>query len=165
MGHATSVLSAGMLILAGCAPRLDEPPPQDPAAERAAVEAAVTYWFDSAVARLDTAAIARGVTPTFAILEDSVWYDREGFVAFVASLPSLLGGPFAIRYSLGDWRTAVRGDVAWTSFRNRAVVTPSTGEPFPLDWRETAVLVNVDGRWLIDRYQSAPVASPPAAPR
>ena len=67
----TSVLIIGAsLVFASCT----TPPPQavDPAVERAAVERAITQWFDAGLAAGDTAAIRRGMTPTVAILEDSV---------------------------------------------------------------------------------------------
>lgn len=133
------------------------PPATDPIAERAAVERAITQWFDAGLATSDTAVIRRGLSAGAAILEDSVWYDREGFIKLVQSWPALVGGSFTARYALSDWRTDVHGDVAWTSLRNRAVVTPQAGPPMSLDWRETAVLTKVDGAWLIDRYHSAPV--------
>jgi ketosteroid isomerase-like protein len=132
-------------------------PVADLAVERAAVERAITEWFESGMAPLDTMAVRRGLADDFTILEDSVWYDGDGFVAFVAGLPALLGGPFTTRYELSDWRTTVEGDVAWTSMRNRAFIRLQNGSPLNLDWRETVVLRRRDGRWLIARYQSAPV--------
>ena len=78
-------------------------------------------------------------------------------MAFVAGLPARFGGPFSTKYDLSDWRTVVEGDVAWTSLRNRALVSPQKGSPVHLDWRETVVLRKRDGQWLIARYQSAPV--------
>lgn len=145
------------LALVNCTNGGSPPPVADPAVERAAVERTITVWFDSGMAPLDTAAVRRGLADDFAILEDSVWYDGDGFVAFVAGLPALFGGPFTTKYELSDWRTTVEGDVAWTSMRNRAFITPQNGSPVHLDWRETVVLKRRDGRWLIVRYQSAPV--------
>lgn len=145
------------VALLSCARPGPPPPASDPATERAAVESAITVWFDSALAPLDTAAVRRGLADDFAILEDSVWFDRDGFVTFVAGLPTMFGGPFTTKYVLSDWRTTVEGDVAWTSLRNRALVTPQKGSPVRLDWRETVVLRKRAGRWLITRYQSAPV--------
>jgi hypothetical protein len=130
----------------------------DAAGDVAAVETALTQWFDSGIGVVDTARIRAGLVPGAAILEDSIWYDASSFIAFLNdSLPKALGGPFTIKFTLSDWRTSVQGDVAWTTLRNRAVVTPTSGEPMPLDWRETAVLKRVDGKWLIDRYHSASV--------
>ena len=110
----TITLIAGLIVvLASCT--APAPPATDPAVERAAVERAITQWFDSGLAVGDTTVIRRGLTPTVAILEDSIWYDQAGFVKFVQSLPTLVGGPFTLRYSLTDWKTTVHGDVAWTS--------------------------------------------------
>ena len=132
-------------------------PPADPVAEHTAVEQAITTWFDSALARLDTAAVRAGVADDFAILEDSVWYDRDGFVKFVADLPALIGGSFTLTYALSDWKTTVEGSIAWTSLTNRAVLTPAKGAEIRLAWRETAVLRKEGPLWLIVRYQSAPI--------
>ena len=149
---------AATVIACGTSP---SPPsstvPADTAADRAAVERAITQWFDSGIAVGDTAVIRRGMTPTAMTLEDSVWYDREAFIAFIQSLPAMLGGPFTVEYSLSDWKTTVRGDVAWTSLRNRAIGRMAKGDTLRLDWRETAVLTRDDGAWRIDRYHSAPV--------
>jgi hypothetical protein len=156
-----SIASAAtfVLVCASCAAPAPTPeaPPTDPAAERAAVERAITQWFDSGIAPGDSAVMRRGLTATAAILEDSVWYDRAGFIDFVVGFPKVVGSPYTMRFALSDWRTTVEGDVAWTSLRNRAVLTPEKGKPMNFDWRETAILTRVDGAWLIDRYHSAPV--------
>jgi len=143
-----------MPILVACSKAV---PPADPVADRKAVEQAITTWFDSALARLDTAAVRAGLAEDFAILEDSVWYDRDGFVRFVAGLPALMGGPFTLKYALTDWKTTVEGPIAWTSLTNRAVLTPAKGAEVRLAWRETAVVRKTGPRWLIVRYQSAPI--------
>jgi ketosteroid isomerase-like protein len=154
MRHTTHLAGLTCLLVGCAAPAL---PVSDSAAERAAVERAITTWFDSGLARGDTTIVGRGLTGTAAILEDSVWYDRAGFITLVQSFPTMVGGPFTLRYTLTDWRTAVQGNVAWTSLRNRAVLTPQKGTVMNLDWRETAVLTKGDGRWRIERYHSAPV--------
>ncbi len=151
------VLISLLLVIVSCTAPAPSVSAGDPAVERAAVERTITVWFDSGMAKLDTAVIRRSLADDFAILEDSVWYDRDGFVAFVASLPTQMGGPFTLSYDLSDWRTTVQGDVAWTSLRNRAVLTPQKGAPMLLDWRETVVLRKTGGAWLVARYQSAPV--------
>jgi hypothetical protein len=150
-----ALIAGVIVVLTSCAAPAPSAP--DPAVERAAVEQAITQWYDSGVAVGDTAVLKRGLTPTFAILLDTVWYDKAGLIKYVSSLPSLLGGPFTWRYTFSDWRTQVHGDVAWTTFRDRAVLTPQNGAPVPYDWWETVVLRKVDGAWLMDRYQSAPV--------
>ncbi len=150
-----ALIASVIVVLTSCA--APAPRAADPAVERAAIERAITQWYDSGVAVSDTAVMKRGLTPTFAILVDSVWYDKTGIIKYVSSLPSLIGGPFTWRYAFSDWRTRVHGDVAWTTFRNRAVLTPQKGAPVPFDWWETVVLTKVDGAWLIDRYHSASV--------
>jgi hypothetical protein len=152
-----ALTAVALALSLGCSAPPPANPPVDEAAERAAVEAAITQWFETGLATGDTAVVGRYLAPGFAILEDSIWYDRPGFLGFVSSLPSLVGGPFTIRYSLSEWKTNVQGDVAWTSLRNRAVLKPEAGDSLLLDWRETVVLQKIDGSWLINRYQSAPV--------
>lgn len=148
------VLGAGLV---GCASGEEASEPAEHAADAPAVEAAVNGWFNTAIASLDTAAVSAGLTSTFLILEDTLRMDRAGFARYVAQQIASIPGPFTIRYTFSEWDTRVAGDVAWTSFRNRAVLTPSQGEPTNLEWLETAVLQRVDGRWLIERYHSAPV--------
>lgn len=151
---------AGIVSLLGsvaCAQRESPPQQIDVVVDRAAVERTITVWFDSALATLDTARVRASLADDFAILEDSVWYDRDGFVAFVAGLPSLVGGPFTLEYALSDWRTTVEGDVAWTSLTNRALLVPAKGDTLRLAWRETAVLRRRDAAWQIARYHSAPI--------
>ncbi len=150
----------GVVSLLGaiaCAQRETPPPQREATQDRAAVERTITTWFDSALATGDTARVRASLADDFAILEDSVWYDRDGFVAFVAGLPALVGGPFTLRYALSDWRTTVEGDVAWTSLTNRALLVPAKGDTLRLAWRETAVLRRRDSTWQIARYQSAPM--------
>ena len=146
----------GLLALTGCAPPASLPP-IDHAAAEAAVERTITVWFDSAIATIDTAALRAGLAEDFAILEDSVWYNRDSFVTSIAELPKVVGGPFTLKYDLSDWRTTVEGNIAWTSLTNRAVFTPAKGAVMRLAWHETVVLRKRDSRWLIVRYQSAPI--------
>jgi ketosteroid isomerase-like protein len=146
-----------VLALPVCVSCAQPAPPADPVAERAAVERAITTWFDSAIATADTAAVRGALAEDFAILEDSMWYDRDGFVALIAGLPAAIGGPFTLKYELSDWRTTVDESVAWTSMTNHAVLTPAKGAPLRLAWRETAVLRRSDARWKIVRYHSAPI--------
>lgn len=72
----------------GCA--ASPSPAIDTAADRAAVERAVSVWFDSGLAVGDTVAVVQGLTASAAILEDSVWYDRAGFVKLVQSIPQIV---------------------------------------------------------------------------
>ncbi len=122
-----SVRLLTLFCIAVGACRTPAPPATDPAADRAAVEQAIAQWFDAGLAAGDPAAIRRGLTTNAAILEDSVWFDRDGFVKVIQSLPEMFGGPFTIQYSLSDWQTTVHGDAAWTSLRNRAVLTRRRG--------------------------------------
>jgi ketosteroid isomerase-like protein len=146
-----------LLLAAACGVQNSEQSATDPAVDRAAVERSITVWFDSGIAVQDTNVVRNGVADDVAILEDTVWYDKNGIIAFVANLESVFGGPFTLRYTLSDWRTVVEGDVAYTTFRNRAVATPANGAAIPMHWLETAVLRRSGDKWLIVRYQSATV--------
>lgn len=155
MRRIASIVS--LLGTIACAQREIPQPQRNAAADRAAVERTITVWFDSALAAVDTARVRAPLADDFAILEDTVWYDRDGFVALVAGLPSLIGRPFTLTYTLSDWRTTVEGDIAWTSFTNRALLVPAKGDTLRLAWRETAVLRRRDTAWQIARYHSASI--------
>ena len=145
----------GLLALPNCA----QPAPSLPvdAAAKAAVERTITVWFDSAMATLDTAALRAGLAEDFAILEDTLWFDRDSFVASVAEMPKFIGGPYTLKYELSDWRTTVEGNIAWTSLTTRAVLAPTKGAVMRRAWHETVVLRWRDSRWQMVRYQSAPI--------
>lgn len=152
-----AALAAGC---AGPAPRVDA------AAERAEVESFLATFFDSALATVDTAAVRRGLAPDFAILEDSVWYDRDGYVKLIAETSTLFGGPSA-SYQRSDHHTSVDGPYAWTSFVTLGTLhlTDSVrmrlklplGVPLEKRYRETAVLRRSGNGWVIVHWRSSTI--------
>lgn len=147
-----AAIAAGVLA---CRPA--EPPPAGAGAqaEVAAVKQVLDDWY-TAIERHDAAGIERPLTETFVIFEDTTRYGRaellkgitEGFAAGVQT---------SARSQL---ETTVRGDVAWSSFRNHEVFTPTNGTPETLDFIETVVFVRDDGRWKMDRYHATRVNRP-----
>lgn len=120
--------------------------------EAAAVEAAVVDFFD-AITAYDYDALRRRTTSDFELVEDSLVLDLSGFVDLIEPYEDRDAG---ITYRLSDFVTEVRGPVAWTRYRNRAVL--QTGEDtMRLRWLESAVLLREDGAWRIDRLHSTPV--------
>lgn len=118
----------------------------------AAVEAAVADFFD-AITGYDYEALRDRVTSDFELVEDTLVLDLQGFIDFIE--PYEERGA-TITYELSDFNTEVRGDVAWTRYRNEGLLRSGEDE-IPLEWLESAVLLNVGGDWRIDRLQSSPV--------
>jgi hypothetical protein len=98
----------------------------------------------------DTAGTAKPLTASFFIYEDTTKYRR-------AELLEGINGGFGAGVqtaTFSDVETTVRGEVAWSSFRNREIFTPITGKPRTLDFVETVVFVKDGGTWKIDRYHA-----------
>ena len=120
-----------------------------------AVQQTVDSWLNNAIAHLDTAGVARYLTPTFGSTEPVGWLDRHSFLEWITTFEKDFGGPFTLKYSLHDWHTKVHGDVAWTSLTNDGILTVKGQRPKYMRWAESGVLVRQpDGRWLIDQYHS-----------
>lgn len=151
MSRAAILWLPASLLLVGCAsPQADEA--QLDAARTDSAEQAVMTFFD-ALEAMDFSALDSAVTRDFELVEDTLVLDLEGFVAFLE--------PFAeagarITYSFSDFNTEVRGPVAWTRYRNDAVLVMN-GRETELEWLESAVLLRTPEGWKVDRLQSAPV--------
>ncbi|MBY0489328.1 MAG: nuclear transport factor 2 family protein [Gemmatimonadaceae bacterium] len=146
-----------LTVAAACRTRGGAAP--TPQAEARAVEGAIRAWYDASE-RKDSAAYFNRLLPTFFIFEDTTRYDREAIVRLVVSS----FGSGTDRATITDWHTEVAGDVAWTSFRNTEVFTPTNGAPgAPRRYLETAVLRKVQGEWKIERYHATRINRP--APR
>lgn len=145
-----SVLTCSFL-LAACA---SEAPPSDAElqAEMDAAEAVVVEFFD-AIEAMDFEALEATVTSDFELVEDTLILDMAGFIEL---LQPYADAGATIEYVFSDFNTEVRGDVAWTRYRNRAVADME-GQEMHLEWLESAVLLKQDEGWKVDRLQSAPV--------
>jgi len=153
----TTMMAFLAMVLGACAPA-SAPPRPVPASETRAVEAAIQQWYDAS-ARHDSASYAALMLPEFFILEDTTRYDRT-------SILSLVVAGFARgvdRATITDWDTQVSGDVAWTTFRNTEVFTPTGGAPgSPRRFLESAILRKVGGQWKLARYHATRINRPAA---
>jgi hypothetical protein len=62
---------------------------------------------------------------------------------------------------MSGFATEVRGDLAWTSFRNEEVWRPvGGGKPDSLSFLETVVFERRGGVWLMERYHATRVNRP-----
>ena len=125
-----------------------------------AVERALREWYDASE-RHDSVAWVRAMLPTFFIFEDTTRLDAN-------TLTRLLFGsaPTGIdRATLHDFATQVRGDVAWTSFQNDEVYTPTGAPPLPVRrYLETVVFRRVGGAWRMERYHATRINRPAPGP-
>ena len=145
------LLAAAVTTAIGCQ---TSRPPEDDARE---VEAVLRRWYDASE-KHDSASWTDVLLPNFFIFEDTTVYDKP-------TLSRLVAEGFAAgtdRATLSDFKTAVSGDVAWSSFRNDEVWTPAGGKPeAPRRFLESAVFRRVDGRWFLERYQATRINRPP----
>ena len=145
-------VAAAAVAIAACRqppPAPTSPPPAPSTADEArAVEQVLRDWYN-AMEHGDSAGTARPLTASFFIYEDTTKLRRDALVAGV------VGGFGAGTQTaeLSDIETTVRGDVAWSSFRNHEVFTPKNGPPQQLYFVETVVFVK-DSVWKIDRYHA-----------
>jgi proline iminopeptidase len=121
-------------------------------AQPARPEQALDAFFD-ALSRWDYDGLGRTVTTGFELVEDTLIFDLAGLIAFARGFEA---AGATMTFELDDFNTAVRGPVAWTRYRNRAVLRLAGGER-SLTFIESAVLELEDGGWRIDRLQSNPL--------
>jgi len=140
-----SVARLALLFLCGCS--------QSPAlpADPQTAEGAVRKFFDH-IASFDYDGIREVVTPDLELIEDTLRLDREGFVQFIRQFED--GATFS--FELAEFNTEFAGEIAYTSYRLRAVATIG-GETVPMEWLESVVLRWIGGRWKIDRLQTTPI--------
>lgn len=144
---------ATMLSVLGCGGSADDAVQE---ADAAAVEDVVLAFFD-ALENMDFQALDATVTPDFELVEDTLVMDLSGFVEYLR--PFETAGA-TISYEFSDFNTEVQGPVAWTRYRNRAVLEMNS-ERTRYEWLESAVLTRGEDGWRIDRLQSAPVRIQP----
>jgi hypothetical protein len=121
-------------------------------AERQSVETALIGFFD-AIRDWDYDALEASVTSDFELVEDTLILDIPGFIDLIK--PYEERGA-SITYEFTDFNTKVQGPVAWTRYRNNAVLTLE-GEQARFEWLESAVFQKEGDLWKLDRLQSAPV--------
>ena len=137
------------LLAMACRPVAPPPSaPNDPA-EITAVEAVLTRWY-VAMSTHDSAGTAAPLLPSFFIFEDTTRIGRDELIREIVT-----GfGAGTQTAAMSKFETQVRGNLAWTSFRNDEVWTPKTGRPDSLHFLETVVFEKQNGQWMMDRYHA-----------
>lgn len=148
----TCLVALCLLVLTACGSGAPDSSSSASAAEREAVEETVHAFFD-AIYGYHYDSLRSVTTSDFELVEDTVVMSTADFVEFSRSLKKK-GVTFS--YELSDFNTEVRGPIGWTRWRNEAVMTMGDQER-NLRFLESAVLVQRDGRWKIDRLQSTPL--------
>ena len=144
------LLIAAEMATAACETPAPSVPARSPEADAREVEALLRRWYDASE-KHDSTAYAALMLPEFFIFEDTTLYDKPTLTRLVAE--GFASG--TDRASLSDFKTAVSGDAAWTSFRNEEVWTPNGGKAeAPRRYLESAVFRRVNGQWLLERYHA-----------
>jgi hypothetical protein len=143
--QATKSVAPMLFLLAACSQ-----PPQPPS-DASAVEGAMREFF-AHIAAFNYDGIRAAVTPDLEIIEDTLRLDREGFVQFIRQFE----GEASLAYELSEFNTEFGGDLAYTSYRLKAIVTMG-GQDIPREWLESVVFRWTETGWKIDRLQSTPV--------
>jgi hypothetical protein len=130
---------------------LAAPTAADSTAAARTIEAVVQDSALGAITRHDYDQLRRAVTPDFQLNEDTLRAGLDQLIALVKGSE----GKAVVTYRLDEFKTSVHGDVAWTSYRDHGVITPTGAQPISKEWIETAVLLRgPDGRWRVDRVES-----------
>ena len=141
-----------LLPAVACRPAAAPPANPDESAEIAAVEAVLARW-NAAMKAHDSAGTAAPLLPSFFIFEDTTRIGRDDLVREVVK-----GfGAGSQTAAMSNFETQIRGNVAWTSFRNDEVWTPKTGRPDSLHFLETVVFEKQNGRWMMERYHATKI--------
>ncbi len=141
-----------LILLMACRPATIPPAAADRPDEKTAVEAVLRQWY-VAINTHDSAGVAAPLLPAFFIFEDTTRIERDDLIQ------AIVGGFKAGSQTaeMSAFRTEVRGNVAWTSFRNDEVWTPTTGKPDSLHFLESVVFEKQNGRWMIERYHATKI--------
>lgn len=104
----------------------------------------VVKFFD-AMAAIDTDLMETLVTPDFQLLEDGEVWNLEIIKGYMDQLKNL---DFKRINHLSF--ISIKGDeqVKWVAYHNKADITVN-GQQMQMNWLESAVLQNINGRWKI----------------
>ena len=140
------------LLAIACRPAAAPSVPADDRAEIATVEAVLTRWY-VAINTHDSAGTAAPLLPSFFIFEDTTRIGRDDLIREIVS------GFGAGRQTaaMSKFETQVRGNVAWTSFHNDEVWTPTTGKLDSLHFLESVVFERHNGQWMMERYHATKI--------
>lgn len=120
-----------------------------PTPEAKRVQAAITGVFDG-FSGLDFGKVMRHATPDVTILEDGVVWNAD---SISAALSRRSGADFKRTNSFDFLQTEVRGDLAWTSYYNKADFQID-GRSRRVKWLESAVLVKEKDEWKVKLLHS-----------
>ena len=120
------------------------------------MERVLARWYE-AIQGHDSVGVAAPLLRSFFIFEDTTRIGRDELVAGVVS--GFARGTQTA--AISGLATEVRGNVAWTSFRNREVWTPvDGGKPDTLEFLESVVFEKQGGAWLMERYHATRINRP-----
>lgn len=122
------------------------------------LENTLQTWY-AAIQRHDLQAAADLLTPDFVMVEHTEVLDKSKLLAYLAD-----GMNYGTQTSqLVDFKATFHGDdLAWATLRNLEVWTPNDGEPpMDLEFVETAIFRQVDGRWMLAHYHATNTEPPP----
>mgnify|MGYP006302035001 CR=1 FL=1 len=142
----------GLLVLTACGSGAPDSAGPATDAEKDAVEEAVHAFFD-AIYGYHYDSLRNVTTSDFELVEDTLVMSTADFVEF--SMPYREKG-ITFSYELSDFNTEIRGSVGWTRWRNDAVMNTGNRQ-IDLRFLESAVLVQREDEWKIDRLQSTPL--------
>ena len=120
------------------------------ATDKRNIIATLIDWY-AAITRHDLAAVADALTAGFLIVENDHILDTT---ALLATLSAGVSEGYQTA-ELSDFDITISGDVAWSTHRNDEVWYPSEGEPTPITFLETVILLRHKSTWLIERYHAS----------
>ena len=141
-----------LLLAVACRPDASPPLPTNDPSEISSVEAVLSRWY-TAINAHDSAGVAAPLLPSFFIFEDTTRIGRDDLIRGIVS--GFNSGSQTA--SISRFETEIRGNLAWTSFRNDEVWTPTTGSPDSLRFLETVVFEKQAGQWMMERYHATKI--------
>lgn len=122
------------------------------AADQQSVIATLVDWY-AAITRHDLQAVAEALSTDFLIVENDHILDAAELLAMLSAGISQ-GHQTA---ELSDFDIVIAGDIAWCTHRNDEIWYPNEGEPTPLAFLETVILLRHESAWLIERYHASAI--------
>jgi SnoaL-like domain len=125
--------------------------------EAAGVRSGLDRFF-AAISRFDYDGLRAAGTADYVLVEDGLVWNMDSLVATVQGLQK---DGLRITYALEDLHPRIAGSVAWTTYRNRGILSGPKGAD-TLRWVESAVFRKEDGVWKLALLHSTRVR--PAGP-
>jgi ketosteroid isomerase-like protein len=115
------------------------------------VEKALHDFF-TAISEYNYQGIKDVCTKDYQLLEDGLVWNADSLVNAIKPME----GKVKIVYRLEEIRTKLEGDMAWMSYRNKAVLTSTDGEE-KLEWVESAIFEKQNYQWKMALLHSTRV--------